>query len=401
MSAISSTKGLTGVALLLGLTVCVHAQNTGTRILIDETFDDLSAWSDLSTAISWAGQPPDGSAWQTDGGVLRLNEAGVASVGLQPWDSVEKTRSFTCIDRQFTEPLSHREGHLVIEFRVQWDSLIDDLRGEWNRINIMLVHDYPEGGLDLARDVKVYDFTREWWGRPSYQVRVRGSDTADATALLMYGGGYHPEGEFEIYYDNDGLTPLWWLPGFSSTAGGGDSEGGPSPGVGSPWPNNGWIRSSTGLASLQWQRFRYVVSPNGQALYLDPDDDGMNWIRDGYMPLPEESEAPATAPLYKYFEQHEGVRVYFRGYENVSLDYLRAWVYPESAVGSIHLVQSEGRFYVQFHTEVGHSYHLEHSTDLNGWTPVTTDIEGDGFFHSEDVTDIMAGSASFFRVVSE
>jgi hypothetical protein len=369
-------------------------------MVIDEPFDDLHAWADLSTATIWAGQPLDGSAWSTGGGVLRLNEAGIASVGLRPWDSIEKSRSFTSIDYRFPEPISHRDGHLVIEFRARWETIIHDLRGEWNRINIMLVHDYPEDGLDLMPDDKAFDFSGEWWGRPSYQLRVRGSDAVDGTALLMYGGGNHPEGEFEIYYASDGETPLWWLPGFSSTAGGADSEGGPSPGVGNPWPHNGWVQSSTGLASLEWQRFRYVISPHSQALYIDPDDDGHNWIRDGYFPLPEESEAPSTAPLYQYFEYHEGIRVYFRGYQNACIDYLRAWYYPEAAAGPVRMEQSGNRFFVRFHREVGRLYRLEQSTDLVNWAPMGEEMEGDGFEASMDVTDAMDESIRFFRVFS-
>jgi hypothetical protein len=391
---------LVRLILFGSLFIWINGSPGSSLIILDEPFDDLQSWADLSTATSWAGQPADGSAWRTDEGVLSLNEAGIASVGLRPWDSIEKSRSFTAIDHRFEEPISHRDGHLVIEFRVRWETIIRELRGEWNRINIMLVHDYPEDGIDLAPDEKAFDFTGEWWGRPSYQLRVRGSDAADGTALLMYGGGNHPEGEFEIYYDSDGLAPLWWLPGFSSTAGGANSEGGPSPGVGNPWPYNGWVRSTTGLASLEWQRFRYVVSPHSQTLYIDPDDDGQNWIRDGYFPLPEESEAPATAPVYQYFNYHEGIRVYFRGYENAYLDYLRAWYYPEASVGTVRIEQSEDRFHVRFHTEVGRLHGLEQSTDLINWRPVVEGIEGDGFEMSIDVTEELDGGPRFFRVLT-
>lgn len=369
-------------------------------VLIDENWEDPGTWSDLSTAISWDGQPADGSAFQTPGGILSLNAAGIASVGQRPWESVERTRSFTALDYRFPEPLPHRDVHLVVEIRVRWDSMIYDLRGEWNRINLMLVHDYPEGGLDLTRDAKVFDFSEEWWGRPSYQVRIRGNDAADGTALLMYGGGYAEEGEFEIYYDVDGVTPLWWLPGFSSTAGGGTSNGGPSPGVGDPWPLNGWSGSSTGLASTNWQRFRYVVSPHEQALYVDADDDGLGWVRDGHLPLPEEADAPASAPLYHYFEEHEGIRLYLRGYDNVEMDFLRVWYYPDAAPGTMRISTADGQTRVEFHGEVGQLHDLEHSTDLVNWTVIESGIEGDGFSVSRDVTAISAGPRNFFRVRS-
>jgi len=385
--------------LLIMLMASPFLRGWGPQIIIDEGFADLTAWDDLSTAISWSGQPPDGSAWTTDGDMLHLNAAGIASVGLTPWDSINKTRSFTAIDRQFSDRIVHRETHLVVEFRVRWESLIPDLRGEWNRINMMLVHDYPEGGLDLTRDGKVFDFTDAWWGRPNYQVRIRGNANQDGTALLMYGGGYDPEGEFEIYHDTSG-NPLWWLPGFSSTAGGENSEGGPSPGVGSPWPYNGWSRSSRGLASLDWQRFRYVVSPNGSALYIDANDDGAGWVRDGFLPHPEEADAPASAPLYRYFEHIEGLRIYFRGYENAFMDYVRVWSWPEAVTGSVSLDEAGGRMHLTFHAAVGEHYQMQTSTTLQQWDTLPTVWEGDGFYHSVDVTDLMTEGASFFRMIS-
>lgn len=390
-----------GAAVLLTLLfLCPRLIGAGPQILIEEEFTDLTAWDDLSTAISWAGQPVHGSAWMTAEGILSLNAAGIASVGLRPWDSVWKTRSFTAIDQQFPEIIEHRETHLVVEFRVRWESLIDDLRGEWNRINIMLVNDYPEGGLDLSRDGKVFDFTDAWWGRPNYQVRIRGNANMDGTALLMYGGGYDPEGEFEIYHDSSG-NPLWWLPGFSTTAGGDASQGGPSPGVGTPWPENGWTRSSRGLASLDWQRFRYLVSPHESALYIDTDDDGAGWVRDGHLPLPEEADAPETAPLYRYFEHIEGLRIYFRGYENAYMDYVRVWSWPEAVTGSLSLDEVDGRMVLTFHSAVGKLYRLQTSTNLQQWETLPDVREGDGFHQMVDVTDLMQPGGTFFRVVSE
>lgn len=388
-----------GLAAFLLPRVSPHAA----EVLINDPFDSLAGWDDLSTAISWTGQPPDGSAWETPGGILSLNPAGIASVGLRPWDSVEKTRSFTALDRRFAEPLDHRDGILVIEIRVRWASLLYDLRGERNRINLMLVHDYPEGGLDLTRDLRVFDFSREWWGRPAYQVRIRGNDLPfnpdpddllAGPAMLMYGGGNSQDGEFEIY--DAGPGSVWWLPGFSSTAGGAASQGGGSPGVGNPWPENGWVRSSKGLASLQWQRFRYVVAPGHQALYIDEDDDGAGWIRDGYMPLPEEAEAPAEAPLYRYFEHFEGLRVYFRGYEDAEMDYLSAWFSPSKAPG-LRLVREGGNWLLRFPTEPGKVYAIRQSSDLTTWQPHSSGYEGDGFSAAIEVQPHAIGG-TFYRL---
>ncbi|MCC5838721.1 MAG: hypothetical protein JJT96_01250 [Opitutales bacterium] len=389
----------TAIFLFLGS----FATAIGSQSLIEENFSSLDAWDDLSTALSWAGQPASGSAFEIVGDTLQLSAAGIASVGLRPWESETRSRSFTALDRRFAEPLAHRTGTLVIEFRVRWHSLINEVRGEWNRIGITLVHDYPEGGLDLTRDDKVYDFSAEWWGRPAYQVRLRGSDTTGynaATALLMYGGGYHPDGEFEIYYDNRG-NPLWWLAGFSSTAGGSASNGGPSPGVGDPWPDNGWVRSSRGLASTAWQRFRYVVAPGYQELWINAADDGLHWVRDGFMPLPEEADAPATAPLYRYFESFEGIRLYLRGYENVSMDYLHASWVPEKPFAAEWTAQADGSARLAFPTLPGHRYWIEVSADLNEWQAHTGPWEGSGWPLSADLGPPAANEARFYRVRRE
>jgi hypothetical protein len=379
------------------LACCPGHRLAAAQWLLDEPFDSLAAWDDLSTATSWSGQPADGSAWQTDGGILGLNAAGIASVGDKPWDSADKSRSFTCIDRRFDTPLEHRGGTLVIELRVRWKVLnYTPYRGEWNRINLMLVHDYPEGGLDLTRDLRVSDFSDAWWGRPAYQLRLRSTDAADATSLLMYGGGNDAGGEFEIY--SEGGPPLWWLPGFSSTAGGSSSNGGPSPGVGDPWPFNSWTESSTGLASEQWRRFRYVVAPDHQALYVDEDDDGAGWIRDGYMPLPEEAEAPATAPLYTYFEHFEGLRVYFRGRDDsAEIDALQAW-FAENAPAAPTLHREAGAWLLRFPTLPGKVYTVERSTGLLAWDPVSAPHEGDGFEAEVEVEGEPGAARGFFRL---
>lgn len=217
--------------------------------------------------------------------------------------------------------------------------------------------------------------------------------------MLLYGGGLSLDGEFEIPYDEDGTTPLWWLPGFSSSAGGSDSQGGPSPGVGTPWPFNGWTRSSSGLASTQWQRFPYVVSPAGLALYIDPNDERLNWIQDGYFPLPEVADAPLTAPLYNYFEDHEGLRLYFRGYQNVEMDCMRVLHFLQGDVDSIRLDVTEFGTVVHFFSEVGQPYDLEHSIDLIEWNPAFENVEGRDALESLDVTSVLSGPRNFFRVV--
>jgi hypothetical protein len=297
-------------------------------LLLDEEFQDLAAWDDLSTAVTWTSTPSATTVFQTtsDGAtphVLNLNDAS-RSVGM--WGS-NGIRSYSAIDQQFATPISHRDHEVTIEFRIRWDKLDSN---EGNRVIFTLTHDYPAGGLDLTPDAKVGDLTQDWFARPAYQVRIRSGPTQipGNMPIFLYGGGHDPDGEFEKGII-DGSTQ--WLAGFSSGA------NGTSPGVGSPYPDNSWILGDTAPASTSYRRFRYVVKPNLQELWVNEADDGASWTKVGDMPIPFEEDAPATAPLYRYFEQFEGLRVYFRSAgaktdnyvpSNVYLDYVRLTAKP-------------------------------------------------------------------------
>jgi hypothetical protein len=162
----------------------------------------------------------------------------------------------------------------------------------------------------------VTDLSADWWGRPAYQVRLRSKVSADGKPIFLYGGGLDPEGEYERSGDGE------WLAGFSS------APGGTSPGVGAPYPDNGWKLGDFSPVSTGYQRYRFIVKPNLQELWVNVADDGVTWVKVGDMPIPFEADAPPGAPLYRYFEQLEGLRIYFRSpgtganASNVYLDYL-------------------------------------------------------------------------------
>ena len=182
----------------------------GQRMLIDEPFNSLDDWKDLSTAITWEGQPENGSAWELTDGVLSLTEEAMAQFR---YEEEYQLRTFTAIDKQFEEPITHREGDLVIELRIRWVEGADYAYWKMNRVIVTLVHDYPEGGPDLTLDDKVTDFSKAWWARPSYQLRMYGATGMRAPgrsndALLMYGGGLDRDGEFEIRHYEPPEDPL-------------------------------------------------------------------------------------------------------------------------------------------------------------------------------------------------
>jgi hypothetical protein len=274
-----------------------------TTVLLDEPFTDLSNWSDLSTAVSWSGAPIDGSAFDIASDVLQMDPAAMTA----PMWGATGIRSFSAIDFPFPAVVNHATNTVTVDFRLRFE--VVGTTGESNRVALMLIHDYPEGGLDLTPDARVGDFTDDWFGRPAYQVRIRGGfNPPDAAPYMMYGGGLDQDGEFEK--QKDGETPLYWLPGFVSAA------GGTSPG-GSPvdnYPLSSWVMGTSAPASTTFKRYRYVVEPNLQSLWVNHADDGVDYVKILEMPLPFEEDAPTdpAPPLYRYFTAFEGLRIYFR-----------------------------------------------------------------------------------------
>ncbi|MCC5840308.1 MAG: hypothetical protein JJT96_09295 [Opitutales bacterium] len=282
--------------------VTIEGPSPAVTVLLDDNFSDLSNWQDLSTAVNWTGSPPSGSVFRITDGVLNLNdEARTANM----WNNPGGIRSFSAIDYQFPSSVTRPNNTITVEFRLRWASL--SATGENSRVAFMLLHDYPEGGLDLTPEARVMDFSQQWWARPAYQVRIRGGfNPPDAASYFMYGGGRDIEGEFET-----AGNPAFWLPGFVSGAGG--VVPGTSPSFN--FPLNGWWMSTTAPASTTFKRYRYVVLPESQQLWVNHNDDGETWVLDMEMPLPFEEDAPTdpAPPLYRYFDQIEGLRIYFRG----------------------------------------------------------------------------------------
>lgn len=282
--------------------------------ILYDAFANLDNWQDLSRAVTWTSSPSAETVFQitADGAadhVLNLNDA---SRDVAMWGS-NGIRSYSAVDHRFAQPISHRDSEVTIEFRMRWDKLTSN---EGNRVVFTLIHDYPTDGLDLTPDARIEDFSQAWWGRPAYQVRLRSQVASDGVPIFLYGGGHDLDGEFEA--GDDG-----WSAGFSSAPGGG------TPGVGSPYPNSGWALGNFSPVSTSYRRYRYIVKPNVQELWVNEADDGQTWTFVGDMPLPFEEDAPSSAPLYRYFESFEGLRIYFRSpgtgsnASNVYLDYVR------------------------------------------------------------------------------
>lgn len=224
-------------------------------VLLEDNFSDLSNWLDLSTAVTWSGAPANGSVFQISDGVLNLNAAGMAAT---MWGD-NGIRSFSALDFPFPTAVNRLGNNITVEFRIRWQTV--SATGEANRVAFMFLHDYPQGGVDLTPDLRVTDLSEPWFGRPAYQLRIRGGfNPPDAAPYMMYGGGRVAEGEFETAGE-----PPYWLPGFVSGAGGTAPGTNPS----GNFPLSSWVMGRTAPASSEFKRFRYVLLPNSQQMWVN------------------------------------------------------------------------------------------------------------------------------------
>lgn len=260
-----------------------------------DDFNDLAGWNDLSTAITWGGYAGPVSAFTNEGGRVTLTAAAVANSG---YTTASSLKTFTALDRQFAEPINHRASIVTIDFKAHWPAQATDA-GDSGRFMVVLNHAYPTDGLSMVIDEKYNDLSEHWWARPSYHLRIRNGSSG--TSMLLYGGGHDDLGEFEKYQSQ------WCLAGFISGAGGKT----PANTGELDFPSNSWVQTVGSVVSSTPRLYRYVVAPDRQQLFVDGN--GNDAIEAGElraeMLLPEMT----NAPLYHYFEQFEGLRLYWRG----------------------------------------------------------------------------------------
>ena len=78
------------------------------QVLLDDPFDDLDNWSDLSTAVTWGDPARQHSAVNVQDGVVSLNRDGPDStVGYTGYDQADQLRTFTALDFPFPAPIDH------------------------------------------------------------------------------------------------------------------------------------------------------------------------------------------------------------------------------------------------------------------------------------------------------
>lgn len=300
---------LTGLGLTLhadGSSVWVETAKAATdapgNVLLEEDFAHLDRWNDLSTVPLWGQPQRHRSAFTTEGGAVHLVREGPDStVGFTGFAASNGLKTFTALDFRFPEAVNRTGAVITLDARMRWGATTN-ASGEAGRFVFAFNHSYPEGGLDLTPEgspgSRLNDFSEEWWARPAYHLRIRNGTTGAGSAFLQYGGGETDLGEYERH-------DAWWLPGFISGA------GGIAPGNGPDFPANSWTRTSVGIARDEYALYRYVIYPDRQEVWRDDNGNGLFEPHElqAVMPLPAES----TAPLYRYFETLEGLRLFWNG----------------------------------------------------------------------------------------
>ncbi len=220
----------------------------------------------------------------------------------------------SCIDYSF--PVIDRSDgdSIVVEFDALWDQQKGS--GESGRLVAFLMHEYPGTGPGPG---SITETAGHPYGRPAHSIRLLNGSYG---AFMCYGGGADPEGEFELF------SGTHWLPGFASRAGGGTI------GQGENYPLNSFMEVPEGTPTTsvsEWMHYTWVIDSERQTLF---------WRRSGepagqdelllFMEMPEDgslsvinaAHGPAALeppPNYHWFDQVNGLRIYWRGVNNFCL----------------------------------------------------------------------------------
>ena len=311
--------------LVFALCNTVQAQTFQDTLIIDENFGNPSNYTDLTELLIWGPNSGVQSGFQygsvaDNNGLayyaVHMTPTAMQYAGYQP----NTIRASQAIDFRFPEPISREQDSLIIEFDALWDVFNSNGWGESGRIVLTLLHDYPEDGIPFGA---IDDLSEEApFGRPAYNMRLRNTENTGAYqsgGLMLYGGGIEYEGEIEQAFG-------YWLPGFSSEAGGG------TPGQGDPYPlsptqKNEGVRVAT---ITNWKHYTWVIAPNRLSFYqrdADMPESANELVMFMETPRSDQfeglivdqlNEAHGTsidqAPLlYHWFEEVEALRLYFRG----------------------------------------------------------------------------------------
>lgn len=315
--------------LLIVSSIGVRAQNDS--LILKDDFITTEKFTDLTKKLIWSD-----SGDTTSGFVLNQaedsNEMIQNSLSLTQ-EAIQKTgykpgtiKASQAIDYVLPEKLDRMISTYKIEFDALWDELNNSGWGESGRIVITLLHDYPdEIPFNAINNLEA----EAPFGRPAYNLRIRNHNkTGDyySGAFMLYGGGHDINGEVEIYNNE------YWLPGFSSEA------GGTTPGLSEPYPLSPTMKNENfvTVGFPNWKHYTWLIKPERLEFYVretyqDETENELVFFMQIPMTTKSEnkiieeinaahqstiSELPA---LYNWFRWVEAIRVYFRGAEQTHL----------------------------------------------------------------------------------
>ncbi len=307
------------------------AQAINDSIIVYDDFSTNAKFTDLSKKLIWSDSEVTMSGFQLGNAddlsglsmkCLSLTDEAMAKTGYKPGT----IKASQAIDYVLDKKLDRNNATYKIEFDALWDELNNNGWGESGRIVITLLHDYPD---EIPFDA-IYNLDEEApFGRPAYNLRIRNHDKTGpyySGAFMLYGGGHDINGEVEIYNNE------YWLPGFSSEA------GGTTPGLSEPYPLSPTMKNENfvTVGFPNWKHYTWFIKPERLEFYVretyqDETENELVFFMQIPMTTKSEnkiieeinaahqsaiSELPA---LYNWFRWIEAIRVYFRGAEQTHL----------------------------------------------------------------------------------
>lgn len=337
----------------------IQAQTFQDSIILEEQFYDTSGFVDLSKKLIWGLNTEIESGFQygpvedsrgVTNQAIHVTAEAMEYAGYQP----NTIRASQAVDFRFPQKIVRNQDTLIIEFDALWGTFNSDGWGESGRIVLTLLHDYPEAEIPFGA---IDDLAAEApFGRPAYNLRLRNTDLTgpyQSGSFMLYGGGHDIEGEIE-------QTDTYWLPGFSSEAGGG------SPGLGNPYPLSPTQKNENKpVASVtHWRHYTWVIAPEKLSFYMrdaqaSAEEDELvlfmeiprsdQWEGDIVEQINAAHDTDIMEPptLYHWFESLEALRLYFRGVQQAYLANLKITHIYESPV--VHSRELRGKLQVRLY----------------------------------------------------
>ena len=303
------------------------AQYLNDSIILFDDFTSKEKFTDLTTKLIWSnsGEIKSGFLINTADDLLgntknclSLTNEAIEKTGYKPGT----VKASQAIDYVLDEKLDRINTTYKIEFDALWDELNNNGWGESGRIVVTLLHNYPN---EIPFN-SIYNLNIEApFGRPAYNLRIRNHNKTGAYysgAFMLYGGGNDKEGEIEIYNNE------YWLPGFSSEAGGN------TPGQMESYPKSPTLKNEN-LVTVgynEWKHYTWLLKPERLEFYFrnSTNDDSENELV-FFMQIPKTNKAEnqiieeinvahqssitQLPTFYNWFRWIEAVRIYFRGGE--------------------------------------------------------------------------------------